>query len=223
MTRESTSLKNCFLTTNSLECGLTPDMLYAGILYTYNVLDMIDEKLLENESPWLSGLVEYANLSTIIGNLLNIGIVKSSGNLFERAGPHKYQDLRATEHNPHKQHIEIKVAMEKNQPKGHLPKDGYYLTCRYVLGDKEGNYSRGQRGDVVWIWELRFGHLERRHFNVSNTEGDSGKTAVVNSDGMESLSLLYFDKSRCPYAPRSQYLKDVQKSSQWSNFDQMLK
>ena len=62
------------------------------------------------------------------------------------------------------------------------------------------------RGDVVWIWEVRFGHLSVKHFNVSNTAGDSGKTAVVNKAGMEQLEVVYVDPdlepSRRNYRPR---------------------
>src|SRR5262249_54639240 len=107
------------------------------------------------------------------------------------------------------ENIEIKMALETNNPKGHLPKEGHYLTCRYVLGDADGNCEIGTRGDVVWIWELRFGHLETEHFNISNTAGDSGKTAVVNRDGMDRLAIVYVDRVRCPYGPRSRYLKGL--------------
>ncbi len=203
--------KNYFCNITSLKCRLTIEMLSAGIQYTYSTLDAIDVKLLERESPRLSVLVELANLSTIIGNLLSIRIVKASGGVFERAGPHKYQDLRATHLDPNAKNIEIKVALETNNPKGHLPKVGHYLICRYVLGDEHGAYSVGikQRGDVVWIWELRFGYLEKQHFNVSNTEGDSGKTAVVNKEGMKHLAVIYFDEARCPYGPRSHYIREM--------------
>ncbi len=200
-----------FSDTSSLDCSLTTRMLADGIEYVYNTLDAIDAKLLENESPRLSALVELANLSTIIGNLLNIGIIKTSNGIFERAGPHKYQDLRTTGRDPNAQNIEIKVALEKNNPKGHLPKLGHYLICRYVLGSEDGTYTVGSknRGDVVWIWELRFGHLENQHFNISNTEGDSGKTAVVNKEGMKQLAVIYFDPSHCPYGAKSLYRKEL--------------
>lgn len=197
-----------------LGCGLTTEMLFAGIEYVHRTLDIIDTKLIEVDSPRLSSLVELANLSTIIGNLLGTGIVKASDQIFERAGPHKYQDLRATSNNPD-EHVEIKVALEKNGPKGHLPKSGHYLTCRYVLGDEQGAYpiSPGAiyRGETAWIWELRFGYLEIRHFNVSNTEGDSGKTATISLEGMKQLKIVYFDELHCPYGPKSQYMKALKK------------
>jgi hypothetical protein len=182
-------------------------MLAGGMQRVYDTLDLIDDTLLTRNSPRISQLVELANLSTIVGNLLASGVVAESGGVFERAGAHKYQDLRASLSHPEAQNIEIKMALETNNPKGHLPKEGHYLTCRYVLGNADGTYVRGKRGEVVWIWEVRFGYLELRHFNVSNTEGDSGKTAVVNAEGLKQLSLIYLDQSRCPYSENGAWMK----------------
>ena len=52
------------------------------------------------------------------------------------------------------------------------------------------------------IWELRTGYLRAVHFNVSNTEGDSGKTAVVNALGMERLKVVYVDLALYPGTQR---------------------
>lgn len=180
-------------------------MLRNGINFVYRTLDIIDEKLIQANSGRMSTLVELANLSSIIGNLFAAGIVKSSNGIFTRAGAHKYQDLRAAQSNA--QNIEIKMALEKNNPKGHLPKVGHYLTCRYVLGDASGECQIEKRGEVVWIWELRFGHLELQDFNISNTTGDSGKTAVVNKNGMEKLAIMYVNPAACPFTQRSRYHK----------------
>ena len=77
------------------------------------------------------------------------------------------------------------------------------MTVRYVLGEKSGAYSRGKenRGVVVWIWEVRLGLLDPSHFNFSNTEGDSGKTAVINARGMNALGIVYCDLDRTPLSP----------------------
>ena len=195
-----------FRGTEDLGCGLTRVLVSEGVRYVYSTLDQLDATLLGADSPRITGLVELANLSSILGNLLATGIVKAGSTVFHRAGPHKYQDLRAIDTNRH-QHIEIKVALEKNNPKGHLAKAGHYLVCRYVLGTSEGGYTIGERADVVWIWEVRFGYLAERHFNISNTAGDSGKTAVVNADGMTELKVVYFDKKFSPYTERSEYMK----------------
>jgi hypothetical protein len=84
------------------------------------------------------------------------------------------------------------------------------LTCRYVLGKQDGTYVIGERGDVVWIWEVRFGLLEVKHYNISNTAGDSGKTAVVNAAGMEELQPVYFDAGHCPYSVRSKKRSELE-------------
>jgi hypothetical protein len=196
-------IKAYFFNVRALGYGLTWETLHSGIEYVYQTLDKLDATLLEVDSPRFAQLIERANLSSVLGNLLATGIVRSCGGVFNRAGPHKYQDLRAVATGSHARNIEIKVSLETNPPKGHLAKVGQYLTCRYVLGNEDGSYTIGERGDVVWIWEVRFGYLEEKHFNVSNTQGDSGKTAVVNADGMRQLQPVFFDSARCPYTSRS--------------------
>ena len=103
-------------------------MIASGVAFAYSTLDLIDGKLLESGLSRLSGLVELANLSTIIGNLIAAGIVKACDGVFGRAGAHKYQDLRSVLGDDH--HVEIKVSLEKNPPKAHLAKVGNYLTFR---------------------------------------------------------------------------------------------
>lgn len=149
----------------------------------------------------LSELVELANLSAIIGNLYRGGIVRTSKGRFEANAPHTYPDLLGR--GPGCKDVEIKVALENNKPKGHLIKPGPHLTLRYVLGDADGKHQRGKdsRGKVPWIWEVRVGSLKDNHFNFSNTEGDSGKTAVINAEGMKALQLVYCDLDRCPLSP----------------------
>jgi hypothetical protein len=148
----------------------------------------------------LSQLVELANLSAIIGNLFRAGICRASGGIFLPNTPHTYPDILANKRYVDARDIEIKVALETNKPKGHLVKPGPHITVRYVLAHEKGIYTRGKqyRGVIPYIWEVRIGELENGHFNFSNTEGDSGKTAVINAAGMNALSVVYFDKARCP-------------------------
>jgi hypothetical protein len=183
--------------------GLTSDIIAAGIGYVYEILDAIDEKLISGGAFRLASMIELANLSSVVGNLLGSGIVRAAEGIFRRNRPHAYPDLLAKHQKAFD--IEIKMALETNKPKGHLAKEGYYLTCRYVLGDEQGNYIGGKenRGEVVWIWEIRFGYLNEGHFNLSNTRGDSGKTAVVNAEGMKELEILFCDLDRCPYSKNS--------------------
>lgn len=191
------------------ECGLSVEVIGNAVTYVHEILDSIDEKLMEAGGERLSGLVELANLSAIIGNLYRGGIVRASEGRFVANAPHTYPDLLGR--GPGCKNIEIKVALETNKPKGHLIKPGPHVTLRYVLGDAEGNHQRGKgnRGKVPWIWEVRVGSLKKSHFNFSNTEGDSGKTAVINTEGMNDLKIVYCDLDRCPLSPNGGKFKEI--------------
>lgn len=190
--------------------GLTTELIRRGLEHTYSILDSIDEKLTMGSTQRLSQTVELANLSSIIGNLFGGGIANHSNGIFERNGPHKYPDLLSKV--PEAEDIEIKISLEKNKPKGHLAKAGHYLTARYILGNVEGKYTTGKenRGDVVWIWEIRLGYLKEEHFNLSSTPGDSGKTAVINREGMDRLDVVFCDKDKCPYKIGSSGYREYQ-------------
>ncbi|MCZ7845730.1 hypothetical protein [Stenotrophomonas maltophilia] len=181
--------------------GLTKEMIGQAVEYVHETLDSMDSQLTTSADARLSQLVELANLSSIVGNLFRVGVCKVSDDVFLPNKPHTYPDLLA---NKLKQadacDVEIKVALESNKPKGHLVKPGPHIAVRYVLANEEGDYTRGKenRGIVPYIWEVRIGELKDEHFNVSNTEGDSGKTAVINAAGMNELSVVYIDKDRCP-------------------------
>lgn len=180
--------------------GLTAAALSEAIHICYHTLDMIDGKLVSRGSPPIGKLVELANLSSMIGNLVGGAIADCSDGLYQRNKPHHYPDLLPLK--PPAKSLELKMALETNRPKGHLPKPGHYITFRYVLGDKLGNYTRGKeaRGDTVWIWEVKVGTIQESDFDLSNTAGDSGKTAVIKSAVFNAMTLVYFDKRYCPYA-----------------------
>ena len=186
---------------HSASYGLNNSSAVKAVEFVYSTLDGIDEKLVASGSERLSEMIELANLSAVIGNLLRTGVANNSNGTFAPNGPHQFPDLLSQ--NPDVPDLEIKVALETNKPKGHLPKPGNHLICRYVLCDEQGRFTRGKenRGAVVWIWELRLGNLEIEDFNCSNTPGDSGKTAVINAAGMEKLVPIYCDLERCPYPP----------------------
>jgi hypothetical protein len=99
--------------------------------------------------------------------------------------------------------IEVKTALETNKPKGHLPKPGVHLTFRYVLGNREGKFARGKkhRGDTAFIWEVKAGRLTPASYDLSNTAGDSGKTAVIKTSVLNQMTLIFFDPAFLPYAP----------------------
>jgi transcriptional regulator with XRE-family HTH domain len=180
--------------------GLPSTTIQRAIEYCYHTLDIIDEQLVTAESQPIGELVELANLSSMIGNLLGSGVSLASEGLYKRNRPHAYPDL-VPQRKPAVD-LEIKIALETNSPKSHLPKAGNYLTFRYVLCDKEGDYSKGKdsRGNTAWIWEVRVGALKEEDFSISNTAGDSGKTAVIKSASFQNMTLIYYVPALLPYS-----------------------
>ena len=179
--------------------GMSGENLLGAINSCYQTLDLIDEQLIEKGSPPIAQLVELANLSSMIGNLIGVGLADNSNGLYKRNRPHTYPDLLPIGENA--VDLELKVALETNKPKVHLPKTGTYITFRYVLGTKSGEYKKGkdQRGDTVWIWEVKVGKLGVDDFSCSNTEGDSGKTAVIKTSVHNQMSLIYYADTLLPY------------------------
>ena len=193
---------SCIRNADRLEqfSGFTGDMLLQAIDNTYRTLDTIDRQLMAKGSPPIGKLVELANLSSMVGNLVGAALAASSDGLYERNKPHHYPDLIPL--GKHTIDLEVKMALETNRPKGHLPKPGNYVTFRYVLGDRMGNFARGKekRGDTVWIWEVKIGHVAEADFDISNTDGDSGKTAVVKTARFNAMTLVYYDPNYLAYA-----------------------
>ena len=182
--------------------GISRATVASAISFVHRILDRLDDTLISNGESRLSQMVELANLSAIIGNFFRTGIANASNGRFVVNGPHKYPDLLSAHDGV--DDLEIKIALETNKPKGHLVKPGAHIICRYVLGTPDGSFMRGKdnRGEVAWIWELRAGILEAHHFSVSNTEGDSGKTAVINTDGFNQLDLVFCSLDHCPAGSR---------------------
>jgi len=180
--------------------GLSGVVMLSAIEKTYATLDLIDAQLLRSKSPPLALTVELANLSAMLGNILGAAIADHSAGLYKRNGPHKFPDLLPLR--PPACDLEIKVALEKNPPKGHLPKPGMYLTVRYVLGDRQGHHTIGSRGDTIWIWEIKTGKLKPEDFANSNTAGDSGKTSVVKTAAFHAMDVVYLDERFIPHKPR---------------------
>jgi transcriptional regulator with XRE-family HTH domain len=183
--------------------GMSASNLLTAIQGTYHTLDMIDDQLVGRGSPPIAGLVELANLSSMVGNLIGGCLADASDGLYRRNRPHAYPDLLPLRQPA--QPLELKVALEKNKPKGHLPKAGRYLTFRYVLGDRLGQFTRGKetRGRTVWFWEAKVGVINECDFAISNTEGDSGKTAVIKTDVFAAMPVVFFDPVFCPHPLRN--------------------
>ena len=188
---------------------MNPHIIRLAIQATHTTLDRIDDTLVGYGGSRLATIVELANLSAIVGNLFRGAISEASNGLFMANRPHTYPDLVGVGPNTHD--MEIKVALETNNPKGHLIKPGAHITVRYVLGSDDGDYARGKdnRGDVVWIWEVRTGFLDTPHFNFSNTPGDSGKTAVINASGMVAMTPVFVDLTRCPFSPKGAHYREL--------------
>ena len=180
--------------------GLNAASLSNSIQACYHTLDTIDSQLVSRGSPPIGRLVELANLSSMVGNLVGGALADCSEGLYKRNKPHHYPDLLPLK--AQAKNLELKIALESNRPKGHLPKPGHYITFRYVLGDRLGKYVKGKetRGDTVWIWEVKVGTIRTEDFDLSNTEGDSGKTAVIKSSVFNNMKLVYFDSRYCPYS-----------------------
>ena len=197
--------QECLRNKNELQnfTGLSASSLSDAIHACYHTLDMSDGQLVSRGSPPIGKLVELANLSSMVGNLVGGAIAECSGGMYKRNKPHHYPDLLPLTKNA--KNLELKMALETNRPKGHLPKPGHYITFRYVLGDKLGNYTRGKetRGDTVWIWEVKVGTITEADFDISNTDGDSGKTAVIKTAVFNAMKLVYFDKRYCPHSLRN--------------------
>ena len=179
---------------------LPPSAIKYAIERTYRTFDMIDSELKGSGSEPISHLVEYANLSSMLGNILGASLAEASDGLYTRNKPHTYPDL--VPQRPDLPDLELKTALEKNSAKGHLPKEGTYITFRYLLASSTGEYKRGKenRGDTAWIWEVRVGNLSKNDFQISNTEGDSGKTAVIKTASFKQMPVIYFDNRFFPYS-----------------------
>lgn len=182
--------------------GLSIDAVRTAIQECYQTLDTIDQQLVAHGAEPICRLVELANLSSMVGNLLGSGLAKASNGLYARNRPHAYPDLMPQ--SSELDDLEIKMALEKNKPKGHLPKAGNYITFRYVLCDERGNFRVGKenRGTKVFIWEVKIGKILESDFDLSNTEGDSGKTAVIKTAVFNKMPLVYFDRDLLPYSTR---------------------
>lgn len=192
--------------------GLTHAVIRAAINNTYHTLDIIDAQLVARGALPIAQLVELANISSMIGNLLGAGVADASDGLYARNRPHHYPDLLPQAESG--VDIEVKMALETNSPKGHLVKPGTYLTFRYVLGTRDGTFVRGSsnRGDTAWIWEAKIGNLDETDFSESNTPGDSGKTAVIKPASLKRMTTIYYVPSLLPYArERENLTKDQQK------------
>lgn len=175
------------------------DMIIDSISYCYNIIDSLDSVLYTNNSGSISELIEPSNLSSLISNLICKGLANSSNFIYECNKPNTYPDLINKSHKF--LGLEVKTSFNKNLPKGHHPKDGYYIIYRYCLTDEDGNryFGTEEEWNTISIWEVRFGYLNEESFTLSNTENDSGKTAIIKKTFLDKLQLLYYNPFLDPY------------------------
>lgn len=161
--------------------------------YALKKLNDIDMILKEDGGRGIAEMVELANLSSMLGNFMAVGIEKFNKN-FKKNEPHTYPDLLGK---GSVKDIEIKVSLEKYKPKGHLPKVGKYLILRYVLLDENFKLSE-KRGSNIDIYEILLGDLTEADFNISSTENDSGKTASIKSSSLLNMGRVYHNRDIDP-------------------------
>jgi hypothetical protein len=92
----------------------------------------------------------------------------------------------------------VGTALETDRPVGGPETPGIYLVFRYVLVDRKGEYTRGKdsRGDMVAVWEARFGELAGGDFIPPR----GGKGPTLRKDALERMELVYYDPALLPYA-----------------------
>ncbi len=182
--------------------GLSQEALANAIDSTYHLLDRIDATLIGEDVAPLCQMVELANLSSMIGNIIGAELAKHSHGAYCRNQPHRYPDLLPLTKSAAQSGIEIKMALGKNAAKGHLAKEGHYIICKYVLVDSDGHpiRTKEERPNARYpvFWEIKSGYLTENCFNISNTAGDSGKTAVINAVGNTKLVRVFHDGTKEP-------------------------
>ena len=92
----------------------------------------------------------------------------------------------------------VKTAHETDRPVAGPDVAGIYLVFRYVLVDRKGDFTRGEsaRGDMVAVWEARFGELAEADFIPHR----GGKGPRLRKDALERMELVYYDPALLPYA-----------------------
>ncbi len=174
---------------------LTPDMIVRAIDLAYRRLDLIDEQMRESGSPPLARLVELSQLSTLVANLLTASLARASnGHYVQQGSEHAPSLLPLRQGLPE---LEVAAALETDRPASDASTEGIFLTFRFVLANRDGTFTRGKnaRGEMVAIWEVRFGELEHDDFHVVGAAH-----ARVRKDALEEMELVYYDPELLPYA-----------------------
>lgn len=174
---------------------LTPAMVAGAIDFAYRRLDLIDTQMRGAGSRPLGKLVETADLTITLADLLSAGIARVSNNRYVQSGRDQAPDLLPLHQGLSE--LGLKAALETALPPRGALGGGFYLVFRYVLTEQDGSFSRGKdaRGDTVTVWEARFGELAEKDFK----SGPRG-SARLTRDALEGMELVYFDPALLPYA-----------------------
>ena len=162
----------------------------------YRKIDVIDEQMRESGSPNLVDLVGLDHLNGLLAGVLASGVVKASPGLYVQNSPRQHPVLLPLQHGLPE--MVVKTALETDRPAAGPDVAGIYLVFRYVLVDRKGDFTRGEsaRGDMVAVWEARFGELAKADFIPHR----GGKGPTLRKDALERMELVYFDPALLPYA-----------------------
>ena len=162
----------------------------------YSKIDVIDEQMRESGSPHLVDLVGLDHLNGLLAGVLASGVVKASPGLYVQNSPRQHPVLLPLQHGLPE--MVVKTAHETDRPVAGPDVAGIYLVFRYVLVDRKGDFMRGEsaRGDMVAVWEARFGELAEADFIPHR----GGKGPRLRKDALERMELVYYDPALLPYA-----------------------
>ena len=174
---------------------LTSAMVASSMEFAYRRLDLIDTQMRGAGSRPLGRLLDPADLTATLADLLSAGIARASNSRYAQDGREHAPDLLPLHQGLPE--LELKVALETTLPARGARGAGLYLIFRYVLTERDGTFQRGKdsRGDTVTVWEVRFGELHDEDFR----SGPRG-SARLTRDALERLELVYYDPALLPYA-----------------------
>jgi transcriptional regulator with XRE-family HTH domain len=173
----------------------------------YRKIDVIDEQMRESGSPNLVELVGLDHLNGLFAGVLASGVVKAAPSLYVQNSPRQHPDLLPLQHGLPE--MVVKTALETDRPIAGPDTAGIYLVFRYVLADRKGDYARGEamRGDMVAVWEARFGELTEADFIPPR----GGKGPTLRKDALDRMELVYYDPALLPYAKATGVYARLQK------------
>ena len=155
----------------------------------YRKIDVIDEQMRESGSPNLVDLVGLDHLDGLLAGVLGErGRQGLRPALYVQNSPRQHPELLPLQHGLPE--MVVKTALETDRPVAGPDLAGIYLVFRYVLVDRKGDFTRGEsaRGDMVAVWEARFGELNEADFvPAQGPEGPDAAERRPRPDGARVL------------------------------------